>query len=152
MDENTTTAAAPLKLDVSVRTIEPKNNLLAFASVTINDSFKAHGFKILSGDNGLYVNMPSAKTNKTDEKGDPIFQDTFHPISSDARQQIVNAVLDGYDAAIAKAQVVVKTAENMRRAPMKKSFAEQLREGAGTVAQRVAAPAPSAAKRTDTAL
>ena len=48
-------AAAPMKLDVSVRPISPIDNLIGFANVTINDSFSVEGFRICSGDKGLYV-------------------------------------------------------------------------------------------------
>ena len=50
--------AANLKLDVSVRPIAPMDNLLGFANITINDCFVVEGFRICSGENGLYVNMP----------------------------------------------------------------------------------------------
>lgn len=53
--------AAALKLDVRVRPIAPTGNLLAFANVTINDCFKIDGFRICSGEKGLYVNMPSTQ-------------------------------------------------------------------------------------------
>lgn len=50
-----------LKLDVTVRPIAPMGNLLAYANVTIGDCFKIDGFRICSGENGLYVNMPSTQ-------------------------------------------------------------------------------------------
>ena len=48
-------AGEGLKLDVNVRPIAPMGNLLAFANVTIGDCFKIDGFRICSGENGLYV-------------------------------------------------------------------------------------------------
>ena len=54
-------AAGSLKLDVRVRPIAPMGNLLGYASVTIGDSFKIDGFRICSGEKGLYVNMPSTQ-------------------------------------------------------------------------------------------
>lgn len=50
--------ALPMKLDVSVRPIEPKGNLVGFASLKINNSFVIDDFKILQGDKGLFVGMP----------------------------------------------------------------------------------------------
>lgn len=54
-----TQASESLKLDVTVRPIAPMGNLLAFANVTIGDCFKIDGFRICSGENGLYVNIHS---------------------------------------------------------------------------------------------
>ena len=60
--------AAPMKLDVSVRAIQPMGNLLGFASVKFNDCFVVEDFKILQTDKGLYVGMPS-KPDKTSRTG-----------------------------------------------------------------------------------
>ena len=119
-------AAMPLKLDVKVRPIEPSNNLMAFASVTVNDCLKIHGFKIVDSEKGLFVNMPSAKTNQMDENGKPKFQDVAHPINSAFREQLVTAILDGYDAAIGRAQEVVRGAQDKQRAPMKRGIGDQI--------------------------
>lgn len=54
-------AGEGLKLDVTVRPIAPMGNLLGYASVTIGDSFKIDGFRICSGEKGLYVNMPATQ-------------------------------------------------------------------------------------------
>lgn len=50
-----TQASEGLKLDVTVRPIAPMGNLMAFANVTIGDCIKIDGFRICSGENGLYV-------------------------------------------------------------------------------------------------
>ena len=60
--------APPMKLDVSVRAIEPKGNLLGFANVKFNDCFVVEDFKILQTDKGLYVGMPS-KPDKSSKTG-----------------------------------------------------------------------------------
>ncbi|MCG4808037.1 septation protein SpoVG family protein [Collinsella aerofaciens] len=54
-----TTPAAPLKLDVSVRVIEPVKNLMGFASVKFNDCFVVENLKIVQGSKGLFLGMPS---------------------------------------------------------------------------------------------
>lgn len=99
-----TETAAPLKLDVRVRPIAPIENLVGFASVTINDSFAVEGFRICSGEKGMYVNMPSGH----DGKGG--WRDTFKPITADARRQLVGAILDGYSVAIEKMQATLDAA------------------------------------------
>ena len=60
--------APPMKLDVSVRAIEAKGNLLGFANVKFNDCFVVEDFKILQTDKGLYVGMPS-KPDKSSKTG-----------------------------------------------------------------------------------
>ena len=72
-----TKEALPLKLDVSVRAIQPMGNLLGFASVKFNDCFVVEDFKILQTDKGLYVGMPS-KPDKTSRTG---YRDTAKPIT-----------------------------------------------------------------------
>lgn len=67
-----------------------KGNLKAFASVTIDNAYVIHGIKILEGERGLRVYMPSSR-NKRGE-----FRDIFHPISKEAREYLVNAVLEAY--------------------------------------------------------
>lgn len=85
-------APAPLKLDVSVRVIDPNKNLLAFASVKINDCFVVEGVKIIEGQKGLFVGMPS----QPDSKGN--YRDIAKPITKEFREQLNTAVLDAYKA------------------------------------------------------
>ena len=59
-----TTPAAPLKLDVSVRVIEPVKNLMGFASVKFNDCFVVENLKIVQGSKGLFVGMPSRSAER----------------------------------------------------------------------------------------
>ena len=112
---------APLKLDVTVRPIAPMENLLGFANVTIGDSFVVEGFRICSGEKGLYVNMPSAQ----DKNG--TWRDTFKPITADARRQLTGAIIEGYSAAIERLQA---TLDASRGAAERPSVSEALKENA----------------------
>ena len=94
--------AANLKLDVSVRPIAPMDNLLGFANITINDCFVVEGFRICSGENGLYVNMPSQQ----DKNGN--WRDMCKPITADFRRQITDAIVEGYGVAIEKLQATLE--------------------------------------------
>ena len=67
--------AMPLKLNVRVRPIAPVENLVGFATVTINDCFVVKGLKVCAGENGLYVNMPSQ------QDGNGNWQDICKPIN-----------------------------------------------------------------------
>lgn len=138
-------AADPLKLDVSVRPITPKNNLLAFASVKIADCFVVDNIKIVAGDKGLFVNMPSAQ----DSKGK--FHDVCFPVTADFRQQLQNAILEGYTAAVEKVQNIGAAQREFTEKP---SIKDKLREGAKASAERAAAmpKTPEASKGKEHAL
>ena len=93
MQEKETKAAyAPLKLDVSVRVIEPVKNLMGFASVKFNDCFVVENLKIIQGSKGLFVGMPSAP----DGKGG--YREAAKPITKEFREELNAAVLEAYEA------------------------------------------------------
>ena len=85
-------APAPLKLDVSVRVIEPVKNLMGFASVKFNDCFVVENLKIVQGSKGLFVGMPS----QPDGKGG--YRDVAYPVTKEFRTQLNSAVLEAYEA------------------------------------------------------
>ena len=114
-----TQASESLKLDVTVRPIAPMGNLLAFANVTIGDCFKIDGFRICSGENGLYVNMPSTQ----DKQGK--WRDVCWPVTADFRRQLNDATLEA-----------TRDAE-------KPSLTGALKENAGKVKTQPAKPAPA---------
>lgn len=118
-----------LKLDVTVRPIPPRENLLGFANVTINNSFVVEGFRICSGEKGLYVNMPSTQ----DKNGN--WRDTCKPITADFRRQLTNAIVEGYGAAIEKMQTTLDAAKSAVEKP---SIAGALKDNAGKVKEQPA--------------
>ncbi|WP_031516455.1 septation regulator SpoVG [Desulfofalx alkaliphila] len=79
--------------DVRVRKILPDGKMKAIVSVTLNDMFVIHNVKVVEGQNGLFVAMPSSKTP------DGEYRDIAHPINSQAREIIQSAVLDAYNSA-----------------------------------------------------
>jgi len=68
---------------------EPK--LKAFANITFDDSFVIRGLKIINGQKGFFVSMPSRK------RTDGSFQDVVHPVSVDLRKHIEDKVLEAFD-------------------------------------------------------
>lgn len=68
-----------------------KDNLKAFASVTLDDEFAVTGIKVMDGRNGLFVSMPSHKNNKGE------YKDICFPITKDFRAELINAVLKEYE-------------------------------------------------------
>lgn len=63
----------------------------AIVSVTFNDQFVVHDIKIIDGENGLFIAMPSRKI------GEGEFRDIAHPINSDTRSMIQDAVFEDYE-------------------------------------------------------
>ena len=122
-----------LKLDVRVNPIVPRGNLLAFASVTINDSFKIDGFRICSSEKGLFVNMPSTQ----DGKGN--WKDVCWPVTADFRRQLNDALIEGYGQAIENLQATLEAT----RGAEKPSLTGALKENAGKVKTQPAKPAPA---------
>jgi stage V sporulation protein G len=76
--------------DVRVRKILSEGKMKAIVSVTIDDAFVVHDVKVVDGQNGLFVAMPSRKTPAGE------FRDIAHPISQQARDIIQTKVLDKY--------------------------------------------------------
>ncbi len=62
----------------------------AVASITFDDAFVVRGIRIIEGDKGLFIAMPSRKTREG------TFKDIAHPITSEAREEIETAILSAY--------------------------------------------------------
>lgn len=75
-----------------VRIYKSKGNgsVKAYASVSFDNEFVVKGLKVVEGERGLWVSMPSRRLK------DGSFQDIFHPVSREARDKIVDAVLKAY--------------------------------------------------------
>jgi stage V sporulation protein G len=78
--------------DVRIRKIEqPEGKLRGVASITIDDAFVVHDIKVIQGDRGLFIAMPSRKTSEGD------YRDIAHPINTHARDKIQTAILNAYE-------------------------------------------------------
>jgi stage V sporulation protein G len=80
-------------MDVTKVTLRPvaMNKVCAIASVVLDDAFVIHDLRVVNGEKGLFVAMPSRKLPNGD------FRDICHPINAEARQQIQDAVLQQFD-------------------------------------------------------
>lgn len=78
--------------DVRVRKVMTEGRMKAIVSMTIDNMFVVHDIKIIEGNNGLFVAMPSRKTPSGE------FRDIAHPVNALARELIQNAVLKVYEA------------------------------------------------------
>jgi len=84
--------------DVRIRMVDKEGRMKAVASIVFDDEFVVHDIKIVEGERGLFIAMPSRKTNSGD------FRDIAHPVTSDARERIQAAVLEKYELAQYPAQ------------------------------------------------
>ncbi len=79
---------------VKVKKIEKENSRMkGIASILLDDMIAIHDIRIISGDNGLFVAMPSRKTATGD------YRDIVHPISQEARDIVEGAILKEYETA-----------------------------------------------------
>jgi stage V sporulation protein G len=79
--------------DVRLRRVNTEGRMRAIASITIDHEFVVHDIRVIDGNNGLFVAMPSKRTP------DGEFRDIAHPISSSTREKIQSAVLAEYEKA-----------------------------------------------------
>lgn len=77
--------------DVRVRKIANEGKMKAIVSVTFDNEFVVHDIKVIDGQNGLFIAMPSRKTP------DGEFKDIAHPINTETREKIQKAILDEYE-------------------------------------------------------
>lgn len=80
--------------DVRVRKIAKDGKMKAIVSVTFDNEFVVHDIKVIEGEKGLFIAMPSRKT------ADGEYRDIAHPINSDTRQQMQEMILEEYEKAI----------------------------------------------------
>ena len=79
---------------VNVRKIEKEGSRMkGIASVLLDDSFAVHDIRIIEGDNGLFIAMPSRKTAAGG------YRDIAHPINPEVRSMFEDAILEAYDKA-----------------------------------------------------
>lgn len=81
--------------DVRIRKINTEGRMKAIVSITIDDEFVIHDVRVVDGNNGLFVAMPSRKTPEGE------FRDIAHPINSETREKLQEAVLEAYERQIA---------------------------------------------------
>lgn len=79
--------------DVRIRKLKDDGKMKAVVSVTFDEAFVVHDIKIIEGQNGLFVAMPSRKV------GDADYRDIAHPINSSMRTEIQNTIFEAYQKA-----------------------------------------------------
>ena len=76
--------------DVRVRKVAKEGKMKAVVSITIDDEFVVHDIKVIEGEKGLFIAMPSRKAT------DGEYRDIAHPINSDTRNMIQTLILDKF--------------------------------------------------------
>ncbi len=77
--------------DVRVRKVTKEGKMKAVVSITFDDEFAVHDIKIIEGEKGLFIAMPSRKTT------DGEYRDIAHPINSETRDRIQKLILEKYE-------------------------------------------------------
>ena len=77
--------------DVRVRRIAKEGKMKAVVSITIDNEFVVHDIKVIDGEKGLFIAMPSRKA------ADGEYRDIAHPINSGTRDMIQRVILDKYE-------------------------------------------------------
>lgn len=82
--------------DVRVRKITKEGKMRAVVSITLDDELVVHDIKVIEGDKGLFIAMPSKKA------ADGEYRDIAHPINSATRERLQKAILDAYEKSLAE--------------------------------------------------
>lgn len=80
--------------DVRVRKVSKDGKMKAVVSITIDNEFVVHDIKVIEGEKGLFIAMPSRKA------ADGEYRDIAHPINSETRDRIQNIILDKYETTL----------------------------------------------------
>ena len=80
--------------DVKVRKLKDEGKMKAIVSVTFYDAFVVHDIKVIEGQNGLFVAMPSRKIGESD------YRDIAHPINAETRKILQDVVFEAYERAL----------------------------------------------------
>ncbi len=80
--------------DVRVRKITKEGKMKAIVSITLDDEFVVHDIKVIEGEKGLFIAMPSKKAT------DGEYRDIAHPINSSTRENLQRVILESYEKAL----------------------------------------------------
>jgi len=86
--------------------IRESNQLKAFVNIVIDDAFIVRNIKVIEGDKGLFVAMPSRRVSSGE------YRDIAHPINTETRQMLEERILLAYKEELQKALSVVETSDD----------------------------------------
>ena len=88
-----------------VRKVAKDGKMKAVVSITLYDEFVVHDIKVIEGEKGLFIAMPSRKAS------DGEYRDIAHPINSETRERIQTIILEQYEKAAAESAEAEEAAE-----------------------------------------
>lgn len=91
--------------DVRVRKVAKDGKMKAVVSITLDDEFVVHDIKVIEGEKGLFIAMPSRKAS------DGEYRDIAHPINFETRERIQTIILEQYEKAAAESAEAEEAAE-----------------------------------------
>jgi stage V sporulation protein G len=81
--------------DIRIRKIEKEGKMKAVVSITIDDVFAVHDIKVIEGEKGLFIAMPSRRNAEGE------YRDVAHPINSETRRHLQELIMDKYEQMLA---------------------------------------------------
>ena len=84
--------------DVRVRKVDKEGKMKAVVSITLDNEFVVHDIKVIEGEKGLFIAMPSRRA------ADGEYRDIAHPINSETRERIQNIILEKYEIAVLESE------------------------------------------------
>jgi stage V sporulation protein G len=77
--------------DIRIRKVNADGKLKAYVTVTFDESFVVHNVKVIEGENGIFIAMPSRRTKNGE------YKDVAHPINTEFRSVLQDRILDEYN-------------------------------------------------------
>ena len=77
--------------DIRIRKVNADGKLKAYVTVTFDESFVVHNVKVIEGENGIFIAMPSRRTKNGE------YKDVAHPINTEFRGVLQDRILDEYN-------------------------------------------------------
>ena len=96
--------------DVRVRRVAKEGKLKAVASITLDEEFVVHDIKVIEGEKGLFIAMPSKKS------ADGEYRDIAHPINSGTKENMQNLILAKYEETVELEEATVESEEEAEEA------------------------------------
>ena len=85
--------------DVRIRKVEKEGKMKAVVSITIDEEFVVHDIKIIEGEKGMFIAMPSRKA------ADGEYRDIAHPINSETRDHMQKVILEAYEKSLSEPEM-----------------------------------------------
>ena len=85
--------------DIRVRTVDSEGKMRAVVSITIDSVFVIHDIKVIEGEKGMFIAMPSKKAS------DGEYRDIAHPINSETRDHMQKVILEAYEKSLSEPEM-----------------------------------------------